>query len=99
MTVEYAITDADAQAFETKLRSFGDQLTPKEQLIFAEILMRAAAFQADVEGHALQRPRVRRPSWPEVRQQLGGVVKQIAADYSRGASFTSLERPYIHHEG
>ena len=42
MTVEYPITDADAQAFETKLRSFGDQLTPKEQLLFAEILMRAA---------------------------------------------------------
>jgi hypothetical protein len=92
------MTDVEVRAFGDKLKNFGDQLTPKEQALLAEIVMRAAAFEADVEGHAFQLPRLSRPAWREVRQQISGVVRQIAADYHRGASFTSLERPYIHHE-
>ena len=93
------ITEAEARTFGEKLRAFGDQLTPKEQLLLSEILMRASMADADVEAHAMPLPQLSKPSWPQVRQQIGSLVRQVADDYRRGAARDPLARPYVRREG
>ena len=95
--MEETMTHDEVRTFGEKLRTFGDQLTPKEQLLLSEILARAAA-ESDVEGHAMRVPHPSKPSWPETRQHIFSLLKQIREDYNRGASQTRLTAPYIHHE-
>ena len=47
------LTVFEVKEFADKLEAFGQQLSPKEQAVFGEILRRAAASDEDVEGHAL----------------------------------------------
>ena len=52
MAVDY-VTEAEAKVFAAKLATFGEQLTPKEQALLREILLRAAENEDnDVEGHS-----------------------------------------------
>ncbi len=45
------MTEGELKAFADKLESFGNELSPKEQLLFLEILRRAGVTE-DVHGHA-----------------------------------------------
>lgn len=96
--VDDVVTETEVRVFGEKLRAFGDQLTPKEQLLLSEILMRASMAESDVDAHAMGLPQLNNPSWPQVRQQIASLVKQVADDYRRAASRDPLARPYIRHE-
>lgn len=72
MTVE-TMSQQEIQSFGEKLEAFGNTLPENEQQLFAEILLRAAAADHDVEGHAMPFS----TKWPEFRHHMGEVLVQI----------------------
>jgi hypothetical protein len=68
-----SISQQEIQSFGEKLEAFGNSLPEKEQQLFAEILLRAAAAGHDVEGHGIPFS----THWPEFRHHVGEVLVQI----------------------
>ncbi|HEX6508452.1 MAG TPA: hypothetical protein VF221_12540 [Chloroflexota bacterium] len=69
----HTVSQEEIQAFGDKLEAFGNSLNESEQRLLAEILLRAAAADADVEGHMMAISR----SWPDFRKHVGEVLVQI----------------------
>jgi hypothetical protein len=67
------LNQQEIQSFGEKLEAFGNSLPEKEQRLFAEILLRAAAGERDVEGHAMPFS----THWPEFRHHMSEVLVQI----------------------
>jgi hypothetical protein len=72
MAVE-TVNQQEIRSFGEKLEAFGNSLPEKEQQLFAEILLRAAAADRDVEGHAMPFS----TQWPEFRHHMSEVLVQI----------------------
>ena len=67
------MSQQEIKLFGEKLEAFGNSLPEKEQQLFAEILLRAAAAGGDVEGHAVSFG----AHWTELRHHVGEVLTQI----------------------
>lgn len=88
------LTENEIQAFAGKLEAFGDSLSPKEQILLAEILSRAAsADDDDVEGHMLLEglPRLRTLPWSEVHPHIHTVVTHIGTGITAGEPHPAVE--------
>ncbi len=89
MAVE-TMSQQEIQGFGKKLEAFGNSLPEKEQKLFAEILLRAASVDNDVEGHAFSLG----TNWTELRHRLSDVLVQIVEGMGTMApySLNDLER-------
>ena len=84
---------AEAQSFAEKLEEFGDNLSPKEQLLLSQILLHASAAEGDVIGHAMALPAFNQP-WTELRKEIGQIVLRILEEYGRHADITGMTAAY-----
>lgn len=87
--MENVLTAAEAQSFAEKLEAFGDSLSPVEQLLLSEILLRASTAEDDVSGHAIALPALHQP-WSELRRQISDIVFRILEEYGRHADITGM---------
>lgn len=88
------LSEGEIQTFAGKLEAFGDSLSPKEQILLAEILSRAAsADEDDVEGHMVHEglPRLRTLPWSDVHPYIHSVVTHVGSGITAGEPHPAVE--------
>lgn len=84
------MTENEIGTFEEKLKAFGDQLTPKEQVLFAEVLMRAASADHDVEGYGIPLLNMNGRSWSDIRKNMGSVLLVVLEEIGKNNPYGTV---------